>query len=295
VRIAVTGASGFIGRELVSCAHEHGYAVAQVSRSLTPGLDYEDAQALAHAFTGADVVVHLAARAHVRGDDADFGCNVRSARAVAQAAQAAGVRRIALLSSIGVNGNVTHARPFTEADAPAPVEAYARSKLRAELEVRAGTVEWVIVRPPLVYGANAPGNFARLVHAVARGWPLPLAAVQNLRSLVGVRNLCELILACATQADAARQLFLAADGDDLSTPDILRCVAHGLGKPARLWSPPVPLLKAGAALAGATRIAESLCASLQVDASQARRILGWVPATDSHEGIRRAAADWRFA
>jgi nucleoside-diphosphate-sugar epimerase len=194
-----------------------------------------------------------------------------------------------------VNGNVTRGRPFSEADTPAPVEPYARSKRRSEQELQAADVEWVVVRPPLVYGANAPGNFARLVHAVARGWPLPLAAVKNQRSLVGVRNLCDFLLACCTHPAAANETFVIADGEDLATPDIVRSIADGLRKPARLWSLPVPLLEAAAMLAGKKRLAESLCASLQVDASKARRLLGWKPLADSREGIAQAAAGWRFA
>jgi nucleoside-diphosphate-sugar epimerase len=293
MRIAVTGASGFIGRELVALAHVRGFDVAAVTRAQVA--DYEDAQALAGVLTGAQAVVHLAAKAHVQGSDADFECNVRAARAVAHAAKRAGAGRVVLLSSIGVNGNVTRGRPFSEADAPAPVEPYARSKRRSEQELQAADVEWVVVRPPLVYGANAPGNFARLVHAVARGWPLPLAAVKNQRSLVGVRNLCDFLLACCTHPAAANETFVIADGEDLATPDIVRSIADGLRKPARLWSLPVPLLEAAAMLAGKKRLAESLCASLQVDASKARRLLGWKPLADSREVIAQAAAGWRFA
>jgi nucleoside-diphosphate-sugar epimerase len=293
MRIAVTGASGFIGRELVALAHVRGFDVAAVTRAQVA--DYEDAQALAGVLTGAQAVVHLAAKAHVQGSDADFECNVRAARAVAHAAKQAGAGRVVLLSSIGVNGNVTRGRPFSEADTPAPVEPYARSKRRSEQALQAADVEWVVVRPPLVYGANAPGNFARLVHAVARGWPLPLAAVKNQRSLVGVRNLCDFLLACCTHPAAAQETFVIADGEDLATPDIVRSIADGLRKPARLWSLPVPLLEAAAMLAGKKRLAESLCASLQVDASKARRLLGWKPLADSREGIAQAAAGWRFA
>ena len=295
MKIAITGASGFVGRELVVRARACGHEVAAVTRSPGSIANYEDADGLARSFAGAEVVLHLAARAHVRGTDADFECNVRAARAVAQAANLAGARRLVLLSSIGVNGNVTHGRPFAESDDPAPDEPYARSKLRAEQEVRAGGVECAIVRPPLVHGPNAPGNFARLVRAVARGTPLPLASVRNQRSLVGRANLCDFLLVCAAHPAAANQLFVVADGDDLSTPDILRCIGEGLRAPAKLWRAPVPLLRAGAMLLGRRRVAESLCDSLQVDAAKARDVLGWKPAMTSREGIAHAAAEWRFA
>lgn len=295
-RIVVTGASGFIGRAVLDHLQRLGCEAVPISRSAGSVRDYADLPASVVA--GADAVIHLAARAHAHGSDADFEGNVAGARGVAQACLEAGVLRLVYLSSIGVNGNRTALRPFSEADAPAPAEPYARSKLRAEQTVRdtlAGSpCAWTILRPPLVYGPNAPGNFARLVHAVARGWPLPFASVRNRRSLVGVGNLCDLVLACCSHPAAANETFLVADGDDLSTPDIVRCIAAGLRRPARLWPMPAALLEAGAAIAGKARLAESLCESLQVDASKARRLLGWTPATNSHEGITRAAAQWRF-
>lgn len=299
-RVAITGASGFIGRALAARARGAGQQVIALSRSdgSVPG-DYDDADALARMFTGADAVAHLAARAHRGGTDGDFECNVRAARTVARAARLAGVPRLVLLSSIGVNGNVTRGKPFAEDDAPAPVEPYARSKLRCEQVVQdmlAGSATaWSILRPPLVYGPNAPGNFGRLVRAVAAGIPLPLESVRNLRSLVGVDPLGDAILLCASHPAAANQLFLLADGDDLSTPAIIRCIARGLGRPARLWSAPPALLKTAAGLLGRARTAESLCDSLQVDASKARRLLGWTPAPGSAQGLALAASAWRPA
>jgi nucleoside-diphosphate-sugar epimerase len=297
LHVVVTGASGFIGRVLVARTREAGHEVTSLSRAdgSLPG-GYEDADALGRAFAGADVVVHLAARAHRGGTDADFECNVRAARAVAQGARSAGIRRLVLLSSIGVNGNVTTRGAFTENDPAAPVEPYARSKLRAEREVQAvlsgSSTEWVIVRPPLVYGPNAPGNFARLVHAVARGWPLPLRSVRNHRSLIAVDNLSDLILLCTTHPAAANELFLVADADDIATPEMISCIARGLGTASHLWRAPPALLKLCARLANRPRIAESLCDSLQVDASKARRMLGWSPALHTREGIEQAAAAW---
>jgi UDP-4-keto-D-FucNAc 4-reductase len=300
LRVVITGASGFIGRALVARATAAGHQVVPLSRSDgSLAGSYEDADALARASSGADAVVHLAARAHRGGSDADFECNVRAARAVARGAQMAGVRRLVLLSSIGVNGNVTRGKAFDEGDPPAPVEPYARSKLHCEEQVRAvldgSATQWSIARPPLVYGPHAPGNFARLVQAVARGVPLPLASVRNQRSLIGVGNLCHAILLCATHPAAAGQVFVLADGDDLATPEIIRCIARGLGQGARLWSAPPMLLKVAAKLAGRPRLAESLCDSLQVDASRARRLLGWLPAVRTAEGIAQAAAAWRQA
>jgi nucleoside-diphosphate-sugar epimerase len=152
-----------------------------------------------------------------------------------------------------------------------------------------------VARPPLVYGPHAPGNFGRLVRAVARGLPLPVAGVRNRRTLVGIDNLCDALLLCATRPEAASQLLLLADAEDVSTPDIIRAIARGLGRPPRLWSAPPALLRLGARMVGRPRLAESLCDSLQVDASLARRVLAWSPAVRTPDGLAQAAAAWRLA
>ena len=299
-RIVVTGASGFIGRVLVRRAREAGHDVIPLSRTdgTLPG-SCEEADVLSRIFDGADAVVHLAARAHLGGTDSDFEVNVRVTAAVARAARAARVGRVVLLSSIGVNGSASRGKPFDENDPPAPTQPYARSKLRCEQELQSllqgSRTEWTIARPPLVYGPNAPGSFGQLVKAVARGWPLPLGSVQNRRTLVGVDNLCGAILASALEPGAAGQLFLIADNEDVSTPEIVRCIAQGLQRRERMWSVPPSLLKLGASLAGRPRIAEGLCDSLQVDASKARRLLHWTPQVRTRDGIVQAAAAWRSA
>jgi nucleoside-diphosphate-sugar epimerase len=133
------------------------------------------------------------------------------------------------------------------------------------------------VRPPLVDGPDAPGNMAKLRNAVARGWPLPLASIDNRRSFIGIENLVDFLLLCVARGDAAGELFVVADGEDLSTPDLVRRIAQRLGRPARLFRFPPALLIAAASMLGRGRIARSLCESLQVDASKARRVLGWSP------------------
>lgn len=295
MKVAVTGASGFVGQALVARLGAAGHEPVPLSRGR--GIDYEDAQAMTARFDGADAVIHLAARAHRGGSDEDFSSNVRAARVAAQAARDAGVERFVLVSSIGVNGNVTHGRPFSESDLPAPVEPYARSKWQAEQSIRSilggASTDFVIVRPPLVHGPGAPGNFGKLVHAVARGWPLPLASIRNARSLVGLDNLVDFLVRCTAHPAAANELFLVADGEDLSTPDIVRCIGRGLGREARLLPLPPALLRAAARAMGRARIAESLCDSLQVDASKARRLLGWKPRLTAAAGIEAAAAAWR--
>jgi nucleoside-diphosphate-sugar epimerase len=305
--VVVTGASGFIGQALVRHLHalrqpvvalaRHAWAAPSGVRVIAVSA-YDDAAALDAACHGAAVVVHLAALAHRRGSPEDFAASVRATETVAAASRRAGVRRLVLLSSIGVNGNRTDSRPFTEDAQPQPAEPYAVSKLQAEQALlataRGSTLETVIVRPPLVYGPDAPGNFGRLVRAVRRGWPLPFAAIANRRTFIALENLLELLTLCLAHPAAANQLLLAGDAEDLSTAQLVRCIAEGLGRPPRLFPVPASWLQAAAALAGRRRLAESLCESLQVDTSRARRLLGWRPGTSAQDGVRRAAAESRL-
>lgn len=254
------------------------------------------------ALGGADVVIHAAARAHVlqeRAADplAEYRrVNVDGTLALARAAAEAGVRRFVFVSSIKVNGERTApGRAFRADDAPAPGDAYGVSKWEAEQGLcalaRETGMEVVVVRPPLVYGPGAKGNFAALVRRVARGVPLPLGAVRhNRRSLVGLDNLVDLIVTCLDHPGAANQVFLAADGEDLSTADLLQRVARAMGRPARLLPVPVWVLQAAAASLGKRAVAQRLLGSLQVDGSKARELLGWAPPVSVDEGLKRSVA-----
>lgn len=296
--VAVTGAAGFVGRALVAHLHAAGRRVVAVSRSdagFPAGVthvrlrNYDDPAALRAAFGGFDAVVHLAAHAHRAGTPAEFAASRQATAAALQAASDAGVRRFVFASSIGVHGNVTHGQPFSETSPLAPVEPYAAGKAEAEALVRASSLEFVILRPPLVYGPAAPGNFGRLVQAVRRGWVLPVGGARNARTLVGRDHLLDLITLCLDHPAAAGETFVAGDAQDLGTPEIVRCLAEGLGRPARMLALPPAWVYAAAAAAGRPRLAESLFASLQVDAAKARRLLGWQPRLTTQEGLRQAA------
>lgn len=307
-RVVVTGASGFIGRALVAHLARSGHEVLAVSRSeFAPRdfpsavvRDYTDAAHLAQIFAGHDTVVHLAALAH-RGVSAQepeasavFAPNVAAARAVAVAAAAAGLRRLVLVSSIGVNGNRTDSRPFSESDSVNPVEPYAMSKWQSESAVRQVAREHprldiVIVRPPLVYGPDAPGNFARLLRAVRRGMPLPLGGLANRRSFLGLDNLLNFIELAMRHPAARNELYLLSDGEDVSTDEFIRRLGRACGRPARLVHCPLALLRFLARLGGREEQLDRLVSSLQVDSGKARAQLGWSPPFTLDEGLRRAA------
>jgi nucleoside-diphosphate-sugar epimerase len=311
LRILVTGASGFVGRGVIerlrsSGAYDVRGSVRRDDAERAAGVDYRVVESLdantdwLAALEGCDAVIHTAARVHVmreRAADplAEFRrANVDGTLALARQAVVAGVRRFVFVSSIKVNGEATEpGRPFTADDAPAPLDAYGRSKLEAEQGLRAfleqAAREWVVVRPTLVYGPGVKGNFAAMLRLLRRGVPLPFAAVENRRSFTGLANLAALLERCATRTEAANQVFLAADGEDLSTPDLLRRLAAAMGTRARLVPVPPAALLAVAALAGRRDLAQRLLGNLQVDASKARTRLGWSPPQSVDAGLASTA------
>jgi nucleoside-diphosphate-sugar epimerase len=252
------------------------------------------------ALAGVEVVIHLAARVHVMRDDAtdpldEFRkVNVAGTERLARSAAASGVKRLVYVSSIKVNGESTgEGEVFTEADVPSPQDPYGVSKWEAEQVLshvsQETGLEVVIVRPPLVYGAGVKGNFVQMLGVLAKGVPLPLASVHNLRSLVYVGNLVDALIVCAKHAGAAGQTYLVSDGEDVSTTDLLRQLGTAMGCPARLFSCPHALLKLAGRLTGKAEQVERLLGSLRVDSGKIRRELNWSPPYTLGQGLRLTA------
>ena len=301
-RVLVTGAAGFIGKCLAKVLIERGSSVRRCGRNTGLNIDIavgdigEDTD-WSRALSGVDKVVHLMALAHV-GNAADKGLideyrrvNVGACVNLARQAAEAGVNRFVFLSSIGVNGERNDI-PFTEQVSPVPVRPYAVSKLEAEQALRELAIETgievVIIRPPLVYGPDAPGNFARLVKLAGLGLPLPLGAVRNRRSFIALDNLVDFIAVCLDEDAAANETFVVADGEDISTSELLRRMGRLLDRPVILIPVPLRILLALAAFFGRTSEVEQLCSSLTVDISKARQVLGWHPPISLAEGLHRA-------
>lgn len=311
--ILLTGANGFVGNALVvrlaslglearACIRCTAMRVGQQNHigvvkvgDLGPATDF------ASALPGVDILVHLAARAHVMHEKTANPLteyrkvNVDGTLNLAQQAAAAGVKRFVYVSSVKVNGEGTQiGRGFTEEDSHNPLDPYGQSKYEAEQGLRAIAkstgMEVVIIRPPLVYGPGVKANFASLMRAVQKGWPLPLGAVHNKRSLVALDNLVDFIITCISHPMAANQTFLVSDGHDLSTAELVRGLAKAAGVSDRILPVPVWALRAGAALLGKQDAIERLCGNLQVDISKARNLLGWAPPISVEEGLRRAVA-----
>lgn len=309
-RVLVTGATGFVGAALCGKLADHGIQVRRALRvSSLPDPRFEDelvgdmgaATDWRSGLTGVDAIVHLAARTHVMNDDAvdplaEYRCiNVDATRSLAGAARAAGVKRFVFLSSIKVNGEATSDKPYTENDPPRPKDAYGVTKLEAENALRefGGSLETVVLRPPLVYGAGVKGNFLRLMRAVERGLPLPLASIRNRRSLVSVNNLADAIIACLSHPAAGGQTYLVANGESLATPELVRAIASAMHRPARLLPFPASLLRLAAAALGKSDAAARLTGSLEIDTGKLKRELGWQPRETLAQGLEQAA-EWYY-
>lgn len=307
--ILITGANGFIGSALcneaiskglsVRCATRELWHCQEVMENVVVG-DINGGTDWTAALVGIDVVVHTAARVHVMHDTANDplavfrDVNLFGTLNLARQAAQSGVKRLVFFSSIKVNGESTQTGShFSADDKPAPQDAYAISKWEAEdallaLATETG-MEVVVIRPPLVYGPGVKANFNGMMRWLSMGLPLPLGAIENKRSLVALDNLVSLIMTCLTHPQAANQIFLVSDGEDVSTTELLRRTAAAMGCPARLFPVPMKALELVANLLGREGLAQRLFGNLQVDTSKARQLLDWSPHVSLDEGLWRTA------
>jgi nucleoside-diphosphate-sugar epimerase len=302
--VVVTGAGGFIGTHLVAALAASGYEVRAVVRrhppkDAVPGISHCLVSDIADAdwgpiLSGADAVVHLAAIAHRRdsGDRARVrAVNVTAVSGLAMAAAAAQVRRLVLVSSVGVLGANSGNGSFAADAAPNPHDFYSLTKLEAEQAAQRvaddGGLELSIVRPPLVFGPDAPGNFGRLVRLIGSPWPLPFGAIHNRRSLVSVWNLCDFLIACITSAGALGPPLLVADDEAISTSELLRACNEILGRHTPIVAVPVPIVRLAGTLLGRRGDIERLCQSLRVDTHTSKARLGWKPPLSLRQGLTR--------
>lgn len=308
-RLLVTGGRGFVGAALARAAVAQGGKIRASVRTMpargVDGVEYVVSPDLnattdwSAALRDVAIVVHCAARVHVMNDSATDilsafrAVNVDGTLCLARQAAEAGVKRFVFISSVKVNGEATQpGQAFRETDPADPQDPYGISKHEAEQELRdlacSTGMEVVIIRPPLVYGPEVKANFAALVLAVQNRRLLPLGAVHNQRSLVALDNLVDLILLCTRHPLAANQTFLASDGNDLSTTELVRGMARAAKVPPRLVSVPAWAMRGAATLMGKRAAVNRLFGNLQVDSSKARELLGWIPPISVDEGLRRA-------
>jgi UDP-glucose 4-epimerase len=308
----VTGAHGFVGRQLCRAMVNHGWRVTAGHRgSGSPpamsGVSNEylplslEPERWHRALRSIDCVVHLAAHVHQMGRDGRLDAayeeiNVAGSRCAAELAARAGVKRFVFLSTAKVNGEGSNTRSYRAEDPSDPQDAYARSKGAAEALIRdicgRTGMEFVIVRPPLVYGPGVRANFHRLLRLIDRGLPLPFGAIVNRRSLVGVENLVDFIETCMVHPKAAGRVWLVCDGEALSTPDLIRRLARSMGRPARLLACPPSLLRVLGSVIGRSAEMARLCDSFVLDAAPARDILDWSPVVSVDEGLGRTVTDY---
>jgi UDP-glucose 4-epimerase len=308
-RVLVTGATGFIGGVLCEALARADYLVrgalrtdravpVAVAEKVIVG-DINSTTDWTQALHGVDLVIHAAARSHVlhpaqSSANLYFETNERGTQRLANVAAQMQVTRFIYLSSIKANGEETSARAYTPSDEPSPQDDYGLSKWHAEQQVAAAAehagMEAVIVRPPLVYGPGVRANFLRLLRWVDHGWPLPLGAVRNTRSLVNVWNLCDFLLLVLKHPSAPGRTWMVSDGEDLSTPDLIRRIGTAMDRRVRLLSVPVGFLQLSAGLVGRRGELARLCGSLAVDIAQSRAQLGWSPCVTVDEALQRTVA-----
>lgn len=304
-KILITGATGFVGKHLVEVINNSNINFAAAVRKKISNNnenyievgDIDGATDYGKALKDVNTVIHLAARAHVMNDDSHDPLNeyrkvnVDGTVNLAKQAVAAGVKRFIFISTIKVNGeSTTNNIPYLEDDKANPEDHYGVSKNEAEQQLKQISsetgLELVIIRPPLVYGKGAVGNFAKLLKLSSTGLPLPFGSINNKRSMIYVKNLVDFILYCAKHPNAANQTFLISDNDDVSLKRVIATIRDSLGKPKRLVPVPPSLFRLAAKVTGKNAVVDRLIGDLQIDCSKSVSLLDWQPPYTFNQGIK---------
>ena len=304
----MTGGSGFVGENLISnLLKKDYYQVISLARSYKVKQQSVEQIITDNIFEAdfpenIDVIIHLAGRAHILNDQSadpliEFRkVNVEGTLQLAQQALDKKVKRFIFISSIGVNGAITFDQPFSESTLPKPHADYAISKFEAEEALKAlfvgSETELVIIRPPLVYAAHAPGNFARLLKLASTNLPLPFAQTNNKRSFVALENLVNFIQVCIEHPNAANQTFLVADQHSLSIRELVEYLKQGMGKKPYFIYIPQSLMKLGAICLGKSKLYEQLFASLEIDTTKAQKLLDWIAPLTAKQAMIQVGKDY---
>jgi nucleoside-diphosphate-sugar epimerase len=314
MKILVLGASGFIGQaicaasealnvEIIRCQRQGGHGEHFEVRTLA---DIRDTKGLSRVMEGCETVIHLVAHTGNHGANLNQsietfqGINVLGTQSVIKAAKETKIKRIVFMSSIKVNGEETKNGAFTEKSPPEPEDIYGQTKFNAESILRhqcdSSGIEWVILRPPLVYGPGVRGNFRALIKLSNSGLPLPLSRTSgNKRSMIASRNLASATLLASTHPKAARKVFLVRDGLDISTGELVARIRSELGKPAHLVPIPPNLMRGCLAFPGASSLARRIYGSLTIDDSYIRERLGWEPPVTLDMALKETVNEWLAA
>ncbi len=308
----MTGASGFVGRALCKALVAFGHHVRGVVRDYGADVPVSEKVAVAEisaetdwsgALSGIDTIVHLAARVHVMKEtsenplDAFRKVNTAGTERLARMAAQAGVCRFVYVSSVKVNGEITFERPFRESAEPNPMDPYAVSKWEAEQVLKKVSEEErlnvIILRPPLIYGPGVKGNILKLMRYINKGWPLPFGSIHNRRSLIGLANLTDALILAAQRGETSVQTFLISDGQDISTPDLIRKIAAAMRRKPRLLHVPEPVFGVASKMVPSLRpVFERLTGYLVVDSSKFRTVMRWRPPETIDMGIKAMVSDF---
>ena len=309
-QILITGATGFIGSHLLPHLQQQNLSIKITTRQSSPQLpnhitsvkidNIDETTDWTEALQNIDCIIHLAARAHILKDEATdpesefYQTNTAATTNLAKQAIEHGVKHFIFMSSIGAMTTLA-TETLTESSPCHPDTPYGRSKLQAEQNLKElcnnSTMTWTILRPPLIYGARNPGNMERLLKLVKTGLPLPFGGIKNCRSLLYVGNLVDALTHCITHPNARNQTFIISDGEDLSTPALVRQIGIAMGKEPTLIPIPPQLLKLIAQPLGKGETIDRLAGSLRVDSSKIRTTLNWKPPFSVNQGLKNTV-DW---